>query len=737
MEQPIAPQARAPPKLNKLNYACEACRSSKVKCQPGSQPGICKRCSEFKRECIFRTGPRTRRPKTSRLNAEVLPPPPGPSKTFTIDFTMPADDDPRDGFDDLRERHERYIEDLVPSGEQDDDEYDAAVLSPSIPGSQTFSFNDMSMPMPPSSTSSSPSRAASRGSAANSRPVSSLGIKPQFNLDSAAGLLASFREMLPHCPCVVLPDDADVRRMARDMPFILLAILAVVSCSTSLQGHSLYDEEFRKILGLKFVAGGERSLELLQGMLIYCAWYPFHLRPKNKQLAQFLGMAVDTIHDLELDKERSMDLAIESPEGKEAMLPEIRAYLACFYSSSIHSMGMSKPTTIRYTPWMAKCCDSLEACSNLEQDHILVWLVRMQYIQHELWEIYRTRKKTDGADYQNEQHRQLLRIGLESQLRDFQARIPGHLTITPSIFLTSLNTDAYVLAAPLMHIMGTRLEQGGGAPIDETRLQAAAYTVRAGLDFVGSLTSAQMGRLSGHDMTRIIVFDIIALRLSFPVPACPAYDYAHGRAVLDFGTHLAKMSAVDDDNDGGSSNRNDGDLGAAKQAGDERAGKKNTRTNKKVDAVTAMRVVLGSVKAKFDRKSAELEKAAAVEGSRRSRGRGCPMFDGSLDQYIPLWDGQQQQQTGGAALASSSYATSYSSHGGSSSSAPVTADSAFSAAAPGAAGSLYPPPKPVFHDLWATMTMGWATDEDAGAQQGAADMAALGGFGEYGDFTGL
>ena len=99
-----------------------------------------------------------------------------------------------------------------------------------------------------------------------------LGIKPQFNLDSAAKLLESFREMLPHMPCLVLPENLDVRLLARKSPFVLLAILAVTSCSSSLQGHSLYDEEFRKVLGLKFVAGGERSLELLQGILIYCAW---------------------------------------------------------------------------------------------------------------------------------------------------------------------------------------------------------------------------------------------------------------------------------------------------------------------------------------------------------------------------------------------------------------------------------------------------------------------------------
>lgn len=78
--------------------------------------------------------------------------------------------------------------------------------------------------------------------------------------------------MLVHYPCVLLRQEETVAGLAAERPFVLLAILAVASGSRTLQGHSLYDEEFRKVLGLKYVAGGERSLELLQGILIYCTW---------------------------------------------------------------------------------------------------------------------------------------------------------------------------------------------------------------------------------------------------------------------------------------------------------------------------------------------------------------------------------------------------------------------------------------------------------------------------------
>ncbi|KAI1087683.1 hypothetical protein F5B19DRAFT_60384 [Rostrohypoxylon terebratum] len=686
MEQSSNSQARVPPKPHKVIYACEACRTSKVKCQPSQQPEICKRCFEFKRECVFRTGPRTRRPKLStRPDAETLPPPPGPSKTFSIDFAMPADDDLRDNFDDLREKHERFIDNLIPSSE-DEEPDDSAMMSPSA--GQTFSFNDISMP--------TPSLTAGSTASTSSRPVSSLAIKPQFNLDSATKLLESFRSMLPFCPCVVIPEDADVRSMARNMPFILLAILAVTSCSTSLQGHSLYDDEFRKILALKFVAGGERSVELLQGLMIYCSWYPFHLRPKNRQLVQYVRMSVDIVHDLELDEEKEMNLEAQSPERKEKTLQSIRAYLSCFYNSSLSSWIWSRPYSIRYTPWMAKCCDVLEQNSSLQQDQILIWLIRLQHILNEFEELNRSYKKPSVSD-QTEHQRTFIRIGLETQLREFQSRIPSHISTTTSIVMSSLATDAYVLAAPIMQTLHPRPNDPRNPLLDAAKLQAATYTARAYLDFI--LTSSEyIGNFCSVDISRLILTIILAYRLSFPVPSCPGYDHVQGRKVLDFGTILTKLSNIDGD------------------GGNDATDKKPS----KVDVAAAFKVVLGSLKAKFEKKSAELEAAAAAEESRRAR--QCPMFDGSLDQYIPLWEGQQMDFT------NTSYATS--SFNGPSAN-PANTE---------AAGLESVGKSTVFHDLWATMTIGWATDGEVGVGTGleqGVDFAGLGDVEEYGDFMGV
>ncbi|KAI1076968.1 hypothetical protein F5B20DRAFT_300279 [Whalleya microplaca] len=680
MDQPIGPQVRAQPKP-KMNYACEACRAAKIRCQSGPKPGICRRCSEFKRECVFRTGPRTRRPKVPKPEAELRPPPPGPSKTFSIDFSVPSEPDADGTFDLLRAQHEQHMDGLIPSSE-DFENFEEGVDRP--PGG--FSFNDLSIATPSSASTTS----------ASMRPMSNLAIKPQFNLDSAGKLLESFRLMLPHCPCLLLPDDVDVRTMARRTPFVLLAILAITSCSTSLQGQSLY--EFRKVLGLKFVMGGERSLELLQGLLIYCSWYPFHLRPKNKQLFQYLRMAADIVQDLELDHETDLDLAFHSPERIADKLQDLRAFLGCYYGTSTYSLGWTKPPIMKYTSWIARCADVLEQYSDLDQDHTLVWLVRLQSIVDGLYQLHRGSKKSD-----TERHQDLLRLGLESQLQDFQNRIPSRLSSIPSIPIASLTSEMYLMAGPLLRSSRPRPPRPNQSPNPEDALSApallrAAHSARALFDGVCALTDAQLVLFSGFDWARFILAIIAGIRLSFPLPTCPEWDYARGRSVLDLGAMLAGMAAKDEDD---SNNGGDGGSDKGKRAGSEAGAGIKT---KKIDVVTALRVVLRSIRARFEKKSAELDARVAAEEENR-RARLCPMFDGSLEPYLPLWEGEQ-------GAVASSYTGSYSgsslgevSHN-TTSAAAAEPDLASSSGEPGDVGD-----KPmVYHDLWATMTMGWGTE---------------------------
>lgn len=201
---------------------------------------------------------------------------------------MPAEDHAANSLDALRCSHETHINSLLPpdSPSEDEGEGDSSSLfplsssssssraphaTPSTAGSAPTSLSSLSAAWAPLTPSSLPLSGPPPTAAA------SMGVRPRFNLDSAGALLGRFRaDMMPRFPAVALDENGgggpSVAEMASRRPFVLLAVLAAASGCRTLQGHGLYDEEFRKILGLKFVAGGERSLELLQGLVIYCAW---------------------------------------------------------------------------------------------------------------------------------------------------------------------------------------------------------------------------------------------------------------------------------------------------------------------------------------------------------------------------------------------------------------------------------------------------------------------------------
>ncbi|KAI1827721.1 hypothetical protein F4861DRAFT_492298 [Xylaria intraflava] len=689
----------------KINYACESCRAAKVKCQPGIQPGICKLCDQFKRECIFRTGPRTRRPKsTFRAGAgsTVIPPPPGPSKTFSIDFEMPVVEDPVDEFEALRQQHERYLDDLALDGDEDNEQQQVSGEWATNPLSYSaeqriFNFADMSSSSPSASGTSS-SQAGSSTGPQRSKPLVSLGIKPQFNLDSATKLLAYFRDMLPHMPCLVLPEDADVRSLAKSSPFLLLAILAVASCSTSLQGHSLYDEEFRKVFGLKFVAGGERSLELLQGLLIYCAWYPLHLRPKNRQAFQYLRMAVDIVHDLELDQEPDADVLSTGSHGNTPNLDNFRALLGCFFATSAYTSVWVKPLSLRFTAQLARSAEILERYSELEQDHYLVWLVRQQYIFGELIENQRAFMR-GPRDHQSEMQRDLIRAGLEAQFQDFKATMPQKYASMTSTRLGSLVTEAVVLAPALINV--SRRHNSSKAyseTIPPDRLLRVAHKVRAFFDHVTSLTPREIRGFSGADYGRFVVSVIMAYRLSFPMASvCREYDVAQGRQILDLGTTLRRL--VDDRPPENSTDR-DAVASASKQG--------------KTDVWSAFRVVLRSVMNKYEEKRAAFEPSSTTpEDWTIQYSSTCPMLNGSMDQYIPLW-ADQQPHPGADPHAAAGDFTGFPADAGLGADMFAGPMAEMGLGAGMGEAQYGENPQIIYHDLWATMTMGWAGDGGMG-----------------------
>jgi hypothetical protein len=137
-------------------------------------------------------------------------------------------------------------------------------------------------------------------------------------------------------------------------------------------------------------------------------------------------MVTDVVDELELNHEETFaaSLAMGLLDGD---YDKIRAFLGAFYLNSGFSMTWSKTSNMPYSSWISTCC---EQQSSLEQDHALVWRVRLQHTADELVQVGKQFDRSKGTGVSSPHHRELIRIGLETQFREWQSRMPTNLAIT-------------------------------------------------------------------------------------------------------------------------------------------------------------------------------------------------------------------------------------------------------------------------------------------------------------------
>ena len=335
--------------------------------------------------------------------------------------------------------------------------------------------------------------------------------------------------------------------------------------------------------------------------------------------------------------------------------------------------------------------------------------------------------------------------------------------------------------------------------VDAGKFMAAMHSLRALLDYATDLmvppATDEMKQqhvpaagLCGADWCRIILALIIACRCSFPLlPSTSGLDYRIVRQVLNLGTYLERLTA-DVGGDSGSDDKRPAQAprsevgeedshngrGAGTDGGnaDESSASKDKQracpfnggsVTGRIDVATAMRVILCSVKTKFEKKTAACDASLAASTSTSTSafassdpaftptsaslsteyssnstlittdtatttadfagmdmdpallaglgpgpGPGyptlqediqlCPMLDGSLSEYLSMWDRQEQEQRqqGGGVNGDGDF-------GG------VTTFDAPAVMGMMEQGGTDDVPA-AYQDLWAAMTVGWAGD---------------------------
>ncbi|PQE30693.1 hypothetical protein CJF32_00005890 [Rutstroemia sp. NJR-2017a WRK4] len=385
---PVAVEGERPgPKLRR---SCEACRSSKGRCLPSKSDNTrCERCLKVGKKCVFlETKPRPKKMRSSKIRVAEM-------------------EQKLDG-----------ILSLLAAKTQEETE--------STPSSHTTSTSSATMQLDLAEMLELPFSPMPMG---NPKPFQPFHGTPSFGLltfldhdvitkgivtvKKAEAAIKEFESRAFSFPFVTLPPNTSLDILRQQRPFLLLAVLAVTAQS-NMALQSLLEHELRETLGRRVIVRGERSIDLLQGLLVYLAWYRFsHIY--TQQLFQLTQMSNAMAIDLKLHKPSEaprvtnsnifdMDSQMHFPANfatntTASQLEQKRTLVGCYCLTSPLCRGLRKPNSLKYHDYIEECSELLAKVKFFESDTMLPYFTRLHKLGDEI---------NDAFDYSN--HGQLAKL---------------------------------------------------------------------------------------------------------------------------------------------------------------------------------------------------------------------------------------------------------------------------------------------------------------------------------------
>ncbi|KAI8938400.1 hypothetical protein NX059_004296 [Plenodomus lindquistii] len=318
-------------------FACERCRKHKVRCVPSDTANLCQRCQKARVECIEHVA--RRRPAKSRSDGQR-------SDSHTPNRTRE--------FDKKLDKLSAIVASMGPSEPPSNLPSIATLPSQPSDGAQHT-------PTPiPTATQIAPAPVVLKTPilpVPDLKPNDSLSFWDSINETMACigrldpvirtislahmqMLLETYRVMVDAFPFVPLPKECSCQDLIHQRPMLMLAVLTV-SSHDSARLQTTLSREFRKIIMIK-VMNGDKSLDLLQSLLVFIAWHHHYMEVQSVSIPMLLQICMGMAHDLGLEREADTirsPLHRDSPREREVK----RTYLGCcFLVSTIGMMNQVK-----------------------------------------------------------------------------------------------------------------------------------------------------------------------------------------------------------------------------------------------------------------------------------------------------------------------------------------------------------------------------------------------------------
>ena len=141
-------------------------------------------------------------------------------------------------------------------------------------------------------------------------------------------------ELMQHFPAVVLPEGSTAGQIRKAKPTLFLAIIAAASGSSNSNLNNRLNQEILQVYADRIAIKGEKSLELIQLMLITMIWYFPPDNFEELKFYQYIHMAATMALDIGIERKpkatqaRDQFLNLDDGRSNSTNLNEISHYTA-------------------------------------------------------------------------------------------------------------------------------------------------------------------------------------------------------------------------------------------------------------------------------------------------------------------------------------------------------------------------------------------------------------------------
>ncbi|MCJ1284003.1 hypothetical protein MMC26_003334 [Xylographa opegraphella] len=361
-----------------------------------------------------------------------------------------------------------------------------------------------------------------------------------MDCDRAELLLNEFREMTPFFPFVPLSATITALSMSSRRPLLLLAILMTTSFGDR-QLQVILEEQYRQELSKKVFMKGQKSLDHLQSILVYLAWYHFHFKPQVQQIYPLLHLAIGIAVDLgyhQQPKKPVVDYPVQTEgipivpsQSREAQ----RAFLGCYYLSTAFAVALSRPNFVKYTVYMTECCTRLRDDPEFPSDKMIPHMISLHHIGDQINDAFRSE---DGDISPAIQPLVQIHLSLlQSQLNDWksQAQLEPNQHENTAFHFINMELNSVALRMPVPHP-----PPNSSLPPSSTNHSILLACLESGKSYLDALLAppaSSYRHFAFTEWTRLPYVLVIVSKLSFPHPTHSASHWdprlAHDRLRLD------------------------------------------------------------------------------------------------------------------------------------------------------------------------------------------------------------